>query len=114
MWQGYKLIRSPSLQINCLGSGDLQCLLSRRIIKDADTRSPAQSSCQLKFPAVNLSLYDVRYLRNVSNALRVVYIRSQLLEASRFGHFVLRSLQNGSTEANAATVTQDNLFRARR
>jgi hypothetical protein len=32
------------------------------------------------------------------------------LEASRFGHFVLRSLQNGSTEANAATVTQEKQF----
>jgi hypothetical protein len=32
------------------------------------------------------------------------------LDASRFGHFVLRSLQNGSTEANAATVTQEKQF----
>src|SRR6478752_7095975 len=39
-----------------------------------------------------------------------IYSCSQLLEASRFGHFVLRSLQNGSTEANAATVTQKTIF----
>jgi hypothetical protein len=42
-------------------------------------------------------------------ALKSAFIYSvpQLLEASRFGHFVLRSMQNGSTEANAATVTQN-------
>jgi hypothetical protein len=39
-----------------------------------------------------------------------IYSVSQLLEASRFGHFVLRSMQNGSTEANAATVTQKQLI----
>jgi len=33
-----------------------------------------------------------------------IYSVPQLLEASRFGHFVLHSVQNGSTEANAATV----------
>jgi hypothetical protein len=40
----------------------------------------------------------------------LVYLCRQLLEASRLRHFVLRSLQNGSTDANAATVTQDNFF----
>ena len=38
-----------------------------------------------------------KYLRTVSNSPGLVYLCPQLLEASRFGHFVLRSLQNGST-----------------
>jgi hypothetical protein len=42
-----------------------------------------------------------------ANVPGLVYLCRQLLEASRFGHFVLRSLQDGSTEANAATVTQN-------
>jgi len=31
--------------------------------------------------------YDLKYLRNVSVAVRFIYSYSQLLEASRFGHF---------------------------
>jgi hypothetical protein len=66
------------------------------------------SGMQFKLPAANH--------RNTTKSTYVmfalkpafIYSVSQLLEASRFGHFVLRSMQNGSTEANAATVTQNN------
>jgi hypothetical protein len=68
------------------------------------------SGMQFKLPAANH--------RNTTKSTYVmfalkpafIYSVSQLLEASRFGHFVLRSMQNGSTEANAATVTQKQLI----
>jgi hypothetical protein len=66
------------------------------------------SAMQFKLPAANhrnttKSTYVMFALESA-----FIYSVSQLLEASRFGHFVLRSMQNGSTEANAATVTQNN------
>jgi len=94
MWQDYKVE---------------QANIFRARLPNRDSDFPAQP-CNLSFLAANhrnttKSTYVMFALKSA-----FIYSVAQLLEASRFGHFVLRSMQNGSTEANAATVTQDNFL----